>query len=97
MSSRSMSIERMQDRTADTIYGLLDSARIHGAAVDLPASAWTIDDVEGPNVTDRKTVLSFARMAANAYITEPWTGDWEDVSNTVPVATLETGRLTMFL
>lgn len=45
----------------------------------LPPQAWTIDDVAGPNVTDKETVLSFSRIAANAYVEEPYSGDWESV------------------
>lgn len=45
----------------------------------LPASAWTVDEVPGPNYTDKATVITFAKMAANAYIQEPWTGEWHDV------------------
>jgi lipase ATG15 len=50
-----------------------------GRAVDLPISAWTTDEVPGPDVTDKESVLAHARMASDAYILEPHTGDWEDV------------------
>lgn len=52
---------------------------MRGEAVSLPPSAWTIDDIPGPNISDKETVLSFARMASNAYVQEPNTGDWQDV------------------
>lgn len=52
---------------------------MRGEAVSLPPSAWTVDEISGPNITDKETVLSFARMAANAYVQEPFTGDWEQV------------------
>ncbi|KAH7400993.1 Alpha/Beta hydrolase protein [Phaeosphaeria sp. MPI-PUGE-AT-0046c] len=58
---------------------MLEWGRAKGRAVQLAADDWIIDDVPGPNVTDRETVLSFARMASNAYILEPNTGEWEDV------------------
>ena len=79
VSSRSTNIQRMADRSRGELDRLFDFASIHGEAASLPASAWGVDEVAGPNITDKKTVLSFARMAANAYITEPFTGDWEDV------------------
>ncbi|KAI9895011.1 MAG: putative lipase atg15 [Vezdaea aestivalis] len=44
----------------------------------LPRSAWTIDEVPGPDPTDKETVLAFANIAADAYIQEPRTGNWED-------------------
>ncbi|KAL6702648.1 putative lipase atg15 [Coniothyrium glycines] len=77
--SEPMSIQRLADRSRDTIDGILDWARTTGRAVHLAADDWTIDQIPGPNVTDRETVLSFARMASDAYILEPNTGEWEDV------------------
>ncbi|KAI9763488.1 MAG: putative lipase atg15 [Geoglossum simile] len=74
-----MSIQRLVDRRPSSIEPLLAAARQHGAPSALSASAWTVDDVAGPNITDKDTVLAFARMAANAYILEPGTGQWEDV------------------
>lgn len=78
--SSTLSIQRLADRKPASIDSLLDAGRLQGRAVSLPATAWTIDEVPGPNVTDRETVLSFARMAANSYVSEPHTGDWQDVS-----------------
>ena len=74
-----LSIERLVDRSASNINSILDFGRMTGRAMSLPASDWTIDEISGPNVSDKETVLSFARMAANAYILEPYTGEWEDV------------------
>ena len=81
LSARVMStdIQRMADRRSSTIDRLLDYAGLHGEAVSLPASAWTVDEIPGPNHTDKLTVLTFAKMAGNAYVTEPWTGEWQDV------------------
>ncbi|KAH0566442.1 putative lipase atg15 [Trichoglossum hirsutum] len=77
--SRQVNIQRLVDRRPSDIEPLLAAARQHGAALTLSASAWTVDDIAGPNITDKETVLSFARMAANAYIMEPGLDDWEDV------------------
>ena len=74
-----LSIERLVDRSASNINTILDFGRMTGRAMSLPASDWTIDEISGPNVSDKETVLSFARMAANAYILEPNTEEWEDV------------------
>ncbi|TGO68347.1 hypothetical protein BOTNAR_0026g00340 [Botryotinia narcissicola] len=46
---------------------------------DLPASAWSVDDVSAPNVTDKSTVVNFAVMAANTYQRTPDDPQWEDV------------------
>lgn len=51
-----------------------------GFATTLAPTAWNIDELPGPNVSDKETVLSIANMAANAYIMEPGTEDWSDVS-----------------
>lgn len=74
-----MSIQRLVDRSKDTIDGILDWGRMTGRAVQLAAEDWTIDELPGPNVSDKETVLSFAHMASNAYILEPHTGEWQDV------------------
>ncbi|OCL05781.1 alpha/beta-hydrolase [Glonium stellatum] len=77
--SEPLSIERLVDRSALNINSILDFGRTTGRAMSLPASAWTIDEISGPNISDKETVLGFARMAANAYILEPNSGEWEDV------------------
>jgi lipase ATG15 len=77
--SETLSIQRLAERSKGTIDGILDWGRNTGRPVHLAASDWTIDEIAGPNVTDKETVLSFARMASNAYILEPHTGEWVDV------------------
>lgn len=79
VKAEQMSIQRLADRSKETIDGILEWGRLKGRAVQLAAEDWTIDEIPGPNVTDRETVLSFARMASNAYILEPNTGEWEEV------------------
>ncbi|CBX99782.1 hypothetical protein IAQ61_002986 [Plenodomus lingam] len=79
VKAASMSIQRLADRSKETIDGILEWGRTKGRAVQLAEEDWTIDDIAGPNVTDKETVLSFARMASDAYILEPNTGQWEDV------------------
>ncbi|KAH8732195.1 Alpha/Beta hydrolase protein [Phaeosphaeriaceae sp. PMI808] len=74
-----MSIQRLTDRSKETIDGILEWGRTKGRAVQLADEDWTIDEIPGPNVTDKETVMSFARMASNSYILEPNTGEWEDV------------------
>lgn len=74
-----MSIQRMVDRSKSTVDRLLEAGRMRGEAVSLPSFAWTTDHIPGPNISDKETVLAFARMASNAYILVPRTGDWEDV------------------
>lgn len=77
--SNVITIQRLRDRRKESIDSILDVGRMTGSPPALPISAWTEDEMFGPNVTDRETVLSFARMAANAYVLEPNTGEWVDV------------------
>lgn len=76
MSTR---IQRMSDRSRSAIDRILGYARMFGDTASLPPDAWTVDDVAGPNYTDKTTVVTMAKMAANAYVAEPWTGEWKDV------------------
>ncbi|KAF2097267.1 alpha/beta-hydrolase, partial [Rhizodiscina lignyota] len=77
--SESLQIQRLADRDPARVNEIIDHGRMSGQAVSLPPSAWTIDDILGPNVTDKETVLSFAQIAADAYVLDPGEGDWEDV------------------
>ncbi|TKA65567.1 putative lipase ATG15-1, partial [Cryomyces minteri] len=76
---RPQRIQRLADRRRSRVESLLEAGRMQGQAMPLPPSAWTVDETQGPNITDKETVLAFARMASNAYILEPHTGEWEDV------------------
>jgi lipase ATG15 len=78
-SVETLRIERLADRSQANVDRILDAGRARGTPLALDASAWTVDEVPGPNVTDQETVLSFARMAANAYITDDDGTEWEDV------------------
>ncbi|GAB1739224.1 hypothetical protein NU219Hw_g3973t1 [Hortaea werneckii] len=74
-----MNIERLAKRSPADIDYILSHADIHGEAATLPSSAWTIDEIPGPNTTDRNTVLTFAKMASNAYVQDHADSDWKDV------------------
>ncbi|KAB2580308.1 Lipase class 3 [Lasiodiplodia theobromae] len=78
--SQALNIERLADRSPEAINHILETKRLTGREVVLPANAWTVDEIAGPNVTDKESVLTFARMAANAYVTDPTKPDWSDVS-----------------
>lgn len=73
-------IERLSDRRVTTMQSIYHYARLTGTAAPLDASAWTIDDVSTPNVTDKETVLALARMSWDAYTAEPGTGEWQDAT-----------------
>ena len=71
-------IQRLSDRRVPTMQSLYEQARLRGSSPTLDASAWTIDNVSGPNTTDKETVVSLAKMSWNAYNIEPKTGEWQD-------------------
>ncbi|KXT11617.1 hypothetical protein AC579_153 [Pseudocercospora musae] len=74
-----LNIQRMEDRNKSAIDDLLKHSEYFGRAAELPADAWTVDEIEGPNVTDKSTVLTFAKMAANAYVHSRLDGEWQPV------------------
>lgn len=78
-SASTMNIQRLGDRRKSAIDHLLEHAEIHGEPATLSSSAWTLDEIPGPNHTDKETVLSFARMANNAYEHEYLGGGWQKV------------------
>lgn len=78
--SNPMKIHRLKDRRPAVIDPMVAAAREEGGAWILSPSAWSTDTVAGPDVTDKATVLTFAQMAANAYVEQPETGDWKDVN-----------------
>ncbi|KAL8681413.1 MAG: hypothetical protein Q9186_002488 [Xanthomendoza sp. 1 TL-2023] len=78
--SRHIPIHRLSDRRLPVLQHLISTARLTGAPPAIAPSAWTLDDVASPNITDKETVVSLALMAANAYTEAPNTGEWEDVN-----------------
>ncbi len=72
-------IQRLVNRRVEDVKPLLDTARNYGASHYLPPSAWTSDEVLGPNVTDKNSIISLALMAANAYDVDRRNSDWVDV------------------
>lgn len=76
--SLSTKIHRLVDRKVSDIEPLLAAARYFGNPPKLPETAWSLDEVSGPNGTDRETVLNFALMAANAYDETHNDPEWED-------------------
>ncbi|KIW66631.1 hypothetical protein PV04_05946 [Phialophora macrospora] len=80
LRSHSEQIERLVDREPSSVEQYLQHARRTGSPALLDASQWTLDEVKGPNISDKDTVVNLAIMAANAYNPGPGEGDWEDVS-----------------
>ncbi|CAF9915701.1 MAG: hypothetical protein GOMPHAMPRED_000830 [Gomphillus americanus] len=80
VKSSTTKIERLQKRTIPDIQDLLSEARYFGRAAVLPQSAWTLDEIPGPRVKDKATVLALALMAANAYAIDRNEADWFDAT-----------------
>ena len=79
--SRQINIQRLSDRRLATIESHLSHARNNGEAVSLAASQWTMDEMPAPNTTDKETIVSLARAAADAYVETRDDLEWEDVGN----------------
>ncbi|KAL8953934.1 MAG: hypothetical protein Q9222_000221 [Ikaeria aurantiellina] len=78
--SRPIPVQRLSDRRLPVLQDLISTARLSEVPPMIEPSAWTLDEVQAPDVTDKETVVSLALMAANAYTQEPGTGEWEDVN-----------------
>ena len=79
-SSNPLTIQRLADRRLSVIEGYLQTARSTGEVAALSPSEWVMDTVDGPNVKDKASVMTFAQMTANDYIEEPGTGKWHDIN-----------------
>lgn len=79
-SSRSRPITRLVDRSKDTMEDYLWAQRAHFPTT-LSADAWTTEEIPQPNVTDKETILSLARIAQDAYVEVEGADDWIDVGN----------------
>ncbi|EXJ58158.1 triacylglycerol lipase [Cladophialophora yegresii CBS 114405] len=78
LRSHSEQIERLVDRKPASVEQYLQHARRTGKPAVLAVSQWTLDEVKGPNISDKDTIINLAIMAANAYNPGPGEGDWED-------------------
>ncbi|EGC48577.1 conserved hypothetical protein [Histoplasma capsulatum var. duboisii H88] len=79
VSSRPINIHRLSDRHVSVVEDYLSTARMTSSPVTLSSDYWTLDEVDAPDVTDKETVLSLAKMTSNAYIMIPGSGEWFDV------------------
>lgn len=77
--SRADTIERLVDRRPSVVDPLVTQSRRQGMMAVLDASAWTMDQVSAPDITDKETVLNLAYMTADAYVEDESQPDWEDV------------------
>lgn len=78
--SDGLTVQRLADRRPSVIESYLAHARSHGAAVALAETDWVTEEILGPNMSDKETLLTFGRMTANDYIEQPGAGDWNEIS-----------------
>ncbi|MCJ1442374.1 MAG: putative lipase atg15 [Stictis urceolatum] len=71
-------IHRLKYRSADFMNPLMSAAQVYSMRPTFEDSDWTLDEVPTPNITDKKTVVNFALMAASAYNRDKTDPDWED-------------------
>lgn len=74
-------IHRLVDRRPSVVDPLVALSRQRGYVSVLSPEAWTLDDIPGPNITDRDTVVSLAYMSANAYVEHTTDGEWTEVGD----------------
>jgi lipase ATG15 len=79
VKSNPTKIHRLKDRRPSVVDPMVAAARQYSDVWASSPDAWTLDDVNAPDVTNVRTILTFAQMAANAYVETPETGDWKDV------------------
>lgn len=60
---------------------LVAISRERGYVSVLSPDAWTYDDIPGPNITDKDTILTLAYMSADAYVETPDNNEWTDVGD----------------
>ncbi|KAI1457733.1 alpha/beta-hydrolase [Annulohypoxylon moriforme] len=77
--SQPRKIERLVDRRPSTVDPLVAEARQRGYVIASEPSAWTVDEVLGPDVSQKETVLTMALIASDAYVENPTQPDWDEV------------------
>ncbi|KAN0103279.1 autophagy protein atg15 [Hyaloscypha variabilis] len=78
--STPMRIHRLKDRQPSVIDPMVAAAREYSGVWASQLDAWSMDEVDGPDVSNVETILTFAQMAANAYAPVVDEGDWKDVN-----------------
>ncbi|KKA28142.1 hypothetical protein TD95_000984 [Thielaviopsis punctulata] len=79
VNSKPTKIQRLADRRPAVVDALVTQTRRNGQLEAMSPTAWTVDDVSGPDVTDKQTVLSLALMCSDAYVEKEGQPDWDDV------------------
>lgn len=78
-ASETLQIQRLKDRRPSTVESMLTAARVPGYSMNVLPSAWTVDSVSGPNITDKETIVTLATMTSDAYAQFKNMSNWSDV------------------
>lgn len=88
ISSTAGNTTRLADRSRQSIKSYMAQSRLQKQALRDPFSAyspqspvaeWITRDIIIPNITDKTTVTTLAKVASNAYIRIPDTEEWYDL------------------
>ena len=79
-SLKARRIKRHKPRSQESFARARWRSLYQGESVDLP---WDEDEMDGPDVEDRETLLLLAKMTYNAYV-EPKDADWYDLGEDWP-------------
>lgn len=72
-------IQRLVDRRPSVVDPMVALSRQRGYVSVLSEDAWTLDDIAGPDITNKDTIVSLAYMSADAYVEEPGNAEWLEV------------------
>ncbi|KAK5938844.1 putative lipase atg15 [Knufia obscura] len=80
VQSEGYQIERLADRSWASVEQHLDYASLTGVPAALHPSQWTMEEIPGPDTTDKDSVMNLAYMAANSYVPDQNDVQWSNVS-----------------
>ena len=75
----SLQIHRLTDRRLPAIRALLESPRTDEGSLS-SHNDWKLENVTGPDVGDRKSLISLAKMSSDAYVADHSKPDWLNYS-----------------
>ncbi|XDT21276.1 Lipase (class 3) [Nakaseomyces glabratus] len=81
LRSRSMDIQRLQDRDPVSMEKYIDFSLENPELARTIELEWVTAKIQVPDVRNRNTVLALALMSSNAYVRTPYTGDWRNLSS----------------
>ena len=90
ISSMPRRTTHLADQTRQSTKNYITQSRLNKQALrdplsvyypQSPAAEWITRDIQAPNITDKKSVTTLAKVASNAYIRVPETDEWYDLGH----------------